>query len=331
MPIYATTPLQKGQPSIPPTKKPMTIKTKNTASFLTIDAEQAGQRIDNFLLRYLKNVPKSRVYRLVRKGEVRVNKKRIKVDYRLQAEDIVRIPPFWEEPSEPKPKPPQSAVLSIEKYILFEDNRLIVLNKPSGMPVHGGTGVSFGVIDLMRLARPKEKYLELAHRLDRETSGCLLLIKKPSLLKEAHLLFREGKISKIYWALVKGHWPASKIKIDVPLLKNQLKSGERIVTVNAEGKSALTVFKVIRYFEDCTLLEVTLHTGRTHQIRVHAAYAGHPIVGDEKYGDKNFNTLMRKKTCHQMFLHAKHLFLEFPSSGQVVDVDAEVENDWQFL
>ena len=305
----------------------MNIKTP--PHFLTIDASHADQRIDNFLRTRLKTVPKSHIYRLLRKGEVRVNKKRVKPDYRLKLEDIIRLPPFWQAETPHKLKPRQEAIASIEKHILFEDKGLIVLNKPPGMPVHGGTGVSFGVIDLIRLARPKEKYLELAHRLDRETSGCLILVKKPGLLKEIHALFREGRVVKVYWTLVKGHWPSSLQKIDVPLLKNQLKSGERIVTVNHEGKQALTTFKVLQYFEDCTLLEVTLHTGRTHQIRVHAAYVGHPVVGDEKYGDKEFNKLVRKRNGRRMFLHARHLFLELPLSQQVVNICADVDASWE--
>jgi 23S rRNA pseudouridine955/2504/2580 synthase len=307
----------------------MTTKPKNSPYFIEIDSERAGQRIDNFLLNQLKNVPKSRVYRLVRKGEVRVNKKRIKPDYRLESNDIVRIPPFWEVVAPPKLPPRAQDIAEIEAHILFEDKHLIVLNKPAGMPVHGGTGLSFGVINLLRLARPQAKYLELAHRLDRDTSGCLILAKKSSVLKEIHALFREGKVLKVYWALVKGAWPKEQDKIDVPLLKNQLKSGERIVAVSEQGKAALTAFRVLRYFDNCTLLEVTLHTGRTHQIRVHAAYAGHPIVGDEKYGEKEFNKLMRKKTCQRMFLHAKHLFMEFPSGNPPLDVTADVGVDWQ--
>lgn len=302
---------------------------KNPPHFLEIDDCHAGQRIDNFLQTYLKNIPKSHIYRLIRKGEIRINKKRIKPDYRLQLDDSVRIPPFWESETEVKPKPRASAIASIEKHILFEDKGLIVMNKPAGMPVHGGTGVSFGVIDLIRLARPKEKYLELAHRLDRETSGCLILVKKSSLLKEIHALFREGRVAKIYWALVKGHWPASLTRVDVPLLKNQLKSGERIVTVNNEGKEALTAFKVLEYFKDCTLVEVTLHTGRTHQIRVHTTHVGYPILGDEKYGDKAFNKIMREKIGNRMFLHARQVFLELPLSNQVVNISADLDSDWQ--
>ncbi len=302
---------------------------KNPPHFLAIDPDHVDQRIDNFLRTYLKTVPKSHIYRLLRKGEIRVNKKRIKPDYRLKLADSIRIPPFWQPETIQKAKPRQEAVLSIERHILFEDSGLIVLNKPKGMPVHGGTAVSFGVIDLIRLARPKEKYLELAHRLDRETSGCLILVKKSSLLKEIHTLFRDGRVVKVYWTLVKGRWPSSLTKIDAPLLKNQLKSGERMVSVSHEGKEALTTFKVIEYFEECTLVEVTLHTGRTHQIRVHAAFAGHPVLGDEKYGDKEFNQMMRKRNCRRMFLHARHLFLELPLSHQVVNISADLDDEWQ--
>lgn len=305
------------------------MKTNHPPRFLSIDAFHTDQRIDNFLRTALKTVPKSHIYRLLRKGEIRVNKKRIKPDYRLKLADVVRLPPVWQAETPHKVKPQKELVLAIENYILFEDKKLMALNKPAGIPVHGGTGVSFGIIDLIRLARPKEKYLELAHRLDRETSGCLVVVKKPSVLKEIHTLFREGKVVKVYWTLVKGHWPAAVKKVDVPLLKNQLKSGERMVTVNPAGKQALTAFKVVQYFENCTLLEVTLHTGRTHQIRVHTAYMRHPIVGDEKYGNNEFNQLMRKKYGKRMFLHARHLFLELPFAEDVVNISADVDSDWQ--
>lgn len=311
----------------------MTTKLKTAPYFLTVDPEYAGQRLDNFLRNQLKNMPKSHVYRLIRKGEIRVNKKRVKPDYRLEPEDTLRIPPLWEAPAPEKRPPPPDQVFAIEKHILFENKQVLILNKPAGMPVHGGSGVAFGAIHLLRLARPKEKYLELAHRLDRDTSGCLVLAKKPSVLKEIHLLFREGAVVKVYWALVKGHWPQKKTKIEAPLVKNQLQSGERMVRVSATGKAALTEFKVLRYIGNCTLLEVRLHTGRTHQIRVHTAYAGHPIVGDEKYGDKAFNKMffkaLRKKTCQRMFLHAKHLSLTLPTSHQLLDVDAAIDLDWE--
>jgi 23S rRNA pseudouridine955/2504/2580 synthase len=302
---------------------------KTVTHFLTIDENCVDQRIDNFLFTYLKKVPKSHIYRVIRKGEVRVNKKRIKPDYRLALLDMVRIPPYWEAPTQLKIPPRQEAILNFEKYILFEDKKLLIINKPAGMPVHGGTNVSFGVIDLARLARPQEKYLELAHRLDRDTSGCLLLAKKPSVLKEIHSLLREGHVLKQYWALVKGHWPSKQTRIDVPLLKNQLKSGERIVTVDSAGKEALTTFKVLKYLKDCTLLEITLHTGRTHQIRVHTAYAKCPIVGDEKYGDKAFNQKMRAEGHSRMFLHAKHLLLELPLSNQVINITAELDSHFE--
>lgn len=304
-------------------------QTKSQVHYVTIDFVHENQRIDNFLLTYLKTIPRTHIYRVLRKGEIRVNKGRVKPDYRLRLNDSVRIPPIWQREMEAKPKPRNSAVLSIEQHILFEDKGFLAINKPAGMPVHGGTGVSFGVIDLLRLARPKEKYLELAHRLDRDTSGCLLLVKKPSLLKAVHTLFREGAVVKTYWALVKGSWSSSLKMMDAPLLKNQLQSGERIVRVNPHGKSALTAFTIIEKWADFTLLEITLHTGRTHQIRVHTAYAGHPILGDEKYGDKIFNQLMRQKMGNRMFLHAKQLFLELPLDQGVVNISADLDDSWQ--
>lgn len=305
------------------------MKTRVSPHFLNIDTEHVNQRLDNFLRVRLKQIPKSHLYRLIRKGEIRVNKKRTKPDYRLQLTDVIRIPPHWEHDVPNKAKPRQEKIRAFENYVLFEDKGLLVINKPAGMPVHGGTSISFGAIDLARLARPREKYLELAHRLDRETSGCLMLVKKSSLLKEIHALLRDGKVLKVYWALVKGHWPAEKTQIDAPLLKNQLKSGERVVKVATTGKPALTEFKVLQYFQDCTLLEVILHTGRTHQIRVHTAYAGYPIVGDDRYGDKSFNQQKRRKNYPRMFLHAKRLFLELPLNHQVINICADLDARWK--
>lgn len=302
---------------------------KISPHFIPVDAEHEGQRLDNFLLRYLKNVPKSHIYRVIRKGEVRVNKKRAKPDYRVQTADMIRIPPYWAPTTKPKVQPRQEAILAFEKYILFEDKQLLIINKPTGIPVHGGTAVSFGAIDLARLARPHEKYLELAHRLDRETSGCLIMVKKASVLKEIHEHLREGKVLKQYWALVKGHWPSKKTKISLPLLKNQLKSGERMVTVDSRGKEALTEYKVLKSLKSCTLVEITLHTGRTHQIRVHSAHSGHPVVGDDKYGDKDFNSFMREKGHRRMFLHAKSLFLELPLSNQVINISAGLDSHFE--
>ena len=284
-----------------------------------IDEERAGQRIDNFLLSKLKGVPKSRIYRLLRKGEIRVNKGRIKAHYRLEAGDEVRIPPVrMGEPAEAAA--PGSRVLSlIEDSILMEEKGFLVINKPSGIAVHGGSGLSYGVIEALRALRPEAPYLELVHRLDRETSGVLIIAKKRSVLRELHRLLRgeEGGMDKRYLALVKGHWKGGERRVDAPLLKNTLKSGERMVTVNKEGKLALSLFRPVTLYPDASLVEVSLLTGRTHQIRVHAASIGYPIAGDEKYGDEEFNRIMKDKGLRRLFLHARSV--SFRLSGSETD------------
>lgn len=298
-----------------------------TIQYLTITNDHSGQRLDNFLMSRLKGLPKSRLYRIIRKGELRVNKKRVKPDYRLQQGDIVRIPPL-RLPS-PLKKTPASKQLMIhlEKTIIFEDENLLAINKPSGIAVHGGSGIQLGVIETLRQLRPYLKYLELVHRLDRDTSGCLLLAKKSSILKEVHALLRAGHIKKSYFALVAGRWPKSISKINVPLHKNQLQSGERIVRVQIQGKKALTEFSIKQYFTESTLVEARPITGRTHQIRVHAQYAKHPIIGDEKYGDKEINKKMRSLGCKRLFLHAKQLQFYLPSTQQTITLDAELPSE----
>ncbi|WP_455198433.1 23S rRNA pseudouridine(955/2504/2580) synthase RluC [Kaarinaea lacus] len=287
---------------------------------IQIDEDRAGQRIDNFLLNRLKGVPKSRIYRLLRKGEVRVNKGRIKASYRLEAGDEVRIPPVRQgEPA--KTREPGANVLSlIENSILAEEKGFLVLNKPSGIAVHGGSGLNYGVIEALRKLRPDAPYLELAHRLDRETSGILIIAKKRSVLRELHGLLRgeAGGMEKRYLALVQGQWQGGERRVDAPLLKNTLRSGERVVTVSQEGKTALSLFRPVTIYghagdNGASLVEVDLKTGRTHQIRVHAAFIGHPIAGDEKYGDADFNRAMKEKGLRRLFLHAQTV--EFSLSG----------------
>jgi 23S rRNA pseudouridine955/2504/2580 synthase len=300
---------------------------------ITISQDKAGQRIDNFLLTFLKGVPRSYVYRIVRGGEVRVNKKRVKPDYRLQAEDILRIPPVRQAIETPTVLP-NAAMAKLDHAILYEDANLLVLNKPSGMAVHGGSGVSFGVIEALRQRNPKQIY-ELAHRLDRDTSGCLLVAKKTSVLRELHRALREHEVSKTYYALVKGHWPKRLQQIDIPLQKNQLQSGERMVRVSEEGKEALTYFQVEKCFAKASLVKARLVTGRTHQIRVHAAYAEHPIAGDDKYGDKDFNKDMRQLGLKRLFLHAYELRLCLPGETKpkifTAPLDAALEHVLQSL
>lgn len=294
--------------------------------WLTITEEQAGQRIDNFLLKHLKGVPKSRIYRLLRKGEVRVNKKRIGADYRLCALDLLRIPPVYQEDSA-KPSPQLHKIQYLTQCILFEDEYVLVLNKPPHIAVHGGSGLSFGVIEGLRALRPQARFLELVHRLDRETSGCLVIAKKSSILKDLHRQLRDKSIKKTYQCLVTGCWPKSIHRIDAPLYKSQTASGERRVRVDEEGKEAVTEFKVMEYGADCTLLEVRPLTGRTHQIRVHTASAKHPIMGDDKYGLKLETADLPKPP--RLFLHAASIVFELPDYAAPIQVHAPLPEDLQ--
>jgi 23S rRNA pseudouridine955/2504/2580 synthase len=285
---------------------------------IEVDSEGAGTRLDQFLTRLLPSVPRSRVFRIVRKGEVRVNGKRASPEQRLQEHDIVRVPPIRieEEPAAGQPARVSSWVReAIESAIIREDDRLIVLDKPAGVAVHGGSGLSFGVIEALRAMRPREE-LELVHRLDRETSGCLLVARRRSALRTLHELMREGLVEKRYLTLVRGHWNLGHTKIDAPLRTDIRVGGERTVKVNSSGKEAISEFKPIQWFgNQATLLEVSLHTGRTHQIRVHAAHAGHPVAGDEKYGDEAFNSLMKDAGLHRMFLHSHSVSFEWPQGA----------------
>lgn len=280
-----------------------------------IGEDEAGQRLDNFLLARLKGVPKSHVYRLLRKGEVRVNKGRAKPDYRLAAGDQVRLPPVRRP--EPGAVPPRgrSAGLKLEDRILHEDDRLIVLDKPTGIAVHGGSGLSHGVIEALRAARPEAPYLELVHRLDRETSGCLLIAKRRSMLRALHALLREGKVEKRYLALVKGRWEMGQVRLEDRLRKT-VRGGERMVTVDETGKAAASIFRPVEIGSAASLLEVKIMTGRTHQIRVQAAEAGHPLAGDERYGDREYNRRMKALGLERLFLHAASVGWEGPVSGE---------------
>jgi len=283
--------------------------------FVTLGEDEAGQRLDNFLLARLKGVPKSHVYRLLRKGEVRVNKGRAKPDYRLQAGDVVRLPPVRRpEPGAPTGRG-RSAGLELEGRILHEDPRLIVLDKPSGIAVHGGSGLSHGVIEALRAARPDAPYLELVHRLDRETSGCLLIAKRRSMLRRLHELLREGRVEKRYLALVKGRWEAGQVRLEDRLRKT-VRGGERVVQVDETGKTAASIFRPVEIGSAASLLEVRIMTGRTHQIRVQAAEAGHPLAGDERYGDRDYNRKMRELGLQRLFLHSASVGWEDPVSGE---------------
>jgi 23S rRNA pseudouridine955/2504/2580 synthase len=282
-----------------------------------IDESAADQRIDNFLFRLCKGVPKSHVYRILRSGEVRVNSRRIGVDYRLQIGDEVRIPPL--RVADRAGKAPAPAA---EFPVLWEDDALLAIDKPAGVAVHGGSGVSFGAIEQLRQARPGARFLELVHRIDRETSGVLLLAKKRGALTAMHELLRSGAVDKRYLALVRGKWVKPRLKVDVALHKFLNAEGERRVAVSAEGQQAVTLFTLKRQGEEASLLEATLKTGRTHQIRVHLAHLGFPICGDPKYGDFAWNKSLAKRGLKRMFLHAARLAFRHPASGVQVVIEA---------
>ena len=299
--------------------------------WLVVDEESSGQRLDNFLMRHLKGVPKTHVYRIIRSGEVRINKGRASADSRIEAGDEVRVPPVrvsdkvLEKAAHPAP--------AREFPLLLEDEHLLAVDKPAGVAVHGGSGVSFGVIEQLRQARPQARLLELVHRLDRETSGILLVAKKRSALKHLQDQFRERETGKTYLALVQGEWPAKLKVIDQPLHKYLLPDGERRVKVTSaddpEGMRSITLVKVAQRLQGCTLLEVTIKTGRTHQIRVHLASNGHPIAGDDKYGDFDWNKALHKQGLKRMFLHAWRLQFTHPASGERVALQAELPPELQ--
>lgn len=299
-----------------------------SVQLLVVAPEYAGQRIDNFLRTQLKGVPKTLIYRILRKGEVRVNKGRIKPEYKLQAGDVVRIPPLrLSEPNEPTPVA-TGMLERLEAAILYEDKALIVLNKPAGIAVHGGSGLSFGVIEALRQLRPENTELELVHRLDRDTSGLLMVAKRRSMLRHLHQALRTDGVDKRYLALVRGHWESGKKQVSAPLLKNTLRSGERMVDVNPEGKEALTLFRVLRRFGDfATLVEASPVTGRTHQIRVHARHAGHAIAGDNKYGDDDFSQAIRELGGKRLFLHAYSLKVPLLEGGTLT-LEAPTDEMW---
>jgi 23S rRNA pseudouridine955/2504/2580 synthase len=293
---------------------------------LDIDANSDGQRVDNFLLRELKGVPKSRIYRLLRKGEVRVNKGRVKAEYRLQSGDQVRIPPI-RMAEDDSAEVAVSAGLAdrLAAAILYEDDALIVIDKPAGLAVHGGSGVSLGLIEALRAMRPEARFLELVHRLDRDTSGCIMVAKKRSALLVLHEALRGDGIDKRYLALAAGIWPKRRTEVSAPLEKNTLRSGERVVRVSAAGKEALTRFSVLEQFADSTLVEASPITGRTHQIRVHAQYAGHPLACDDKYGDRTADDRFRQLGLRRLFLHAHSLTFDW--QGKRVTLRAELPAD----
>ena len=295
--------------------------SKPRAKWLEVGEEGVAQRIDNFLLRELKGVPKSHVYRVLRSGEVRVNSGRIKPDYRLKIGDRVRVPPVRTAIQEKKIFRPQ------EFPIAYEDPHLLVVDKPSGTAVHGGSGVSFGVIESLRAARPQAKVLELAHRLDRDTSGLLIVAKKRSALVELHRMLREGEIEKVYTAVVKGSWQGGKREIRESLHKHVNAKGERRVSVHSEGQTAVTKVKPLQVASEFSLLELRLMTGRTHQIRVHLAHAGHPVLGDDKYGDFELNRAVARQGVKRLLLHAHQLEFRHPANDKAMKLESPLPDD----
>jgi len=288
-----------------------------------------GQRLDNFLLRELAGLPRSRVYRLLRKGEVRVNGKRKQADYRLAADDEVRLPPVRvDAPSAGGPRRVPDALLeTVRRAIVLEDARLLVLAKPAGLPVHGGSGLAFGAIEALRALRPEEP-LELVHRLDRETSGCLLVARTRGALRAAHALLRQGEVEKHYAALVVGRWRLGRKTIDAPVQTNSRQGGERVVRVHRAGKTAVSVFNPLTHYRDvATRMDVAIHTGRTHQIRVHAAFAGHPVAGDDKYGDRECNARLRAFGLRRMFLHAASIAFRWPDTGEAFRAESPLPEE----
>jgi len=300
---------------------PSTISTK--VQMLEITTDNDGQRIDNYLMSKLKGLPRSRIYKILRSGEVRVNKGRIKPSHRLSSGDIVRIPPVRLSESK-HPDIPDRLIEEVKNAVLFENDDLLIINKPAGLAVHSGSGVAFGVIDILRAEQFADTFIELVHRLDRQTSGCLVLAKSRPALTQLSALFNSSHdIKKQYLTLTKGHWPDGENRIDAPLSKSEIKSGERMVTINPNGKTAVSLFKTVEQFRDCSLVEVTLLTGRTHQIRVHAASESHPVAGDEKYGDKIFNRDLRITGLKRMFLHAREIRFEL---NGLINITAPLDN-----
>ena len=297
--------------------------THDAPRFVTVDDFSVGQRLDNYLIKLLKGVPKSRIYRIIRKGEVRVNKGRKKADYKLKAEDLIRIPPIRTS-TEKEIKPSQSLLKLLENAVLYEDKGMLIINKIHGMSVHGGSGISVGIIEALK-SQYKEP-IELVHRLDRATSGCLILAKKRSVLKSLHSQLVNHQLEKRYTALVKDTWSKKKHTIDAPIYQNS-----RYSVVDSKGKDSLSHFHPIKNFElgdfNASLVEVSIETGRTHQIRVHAKFAGHPVAQDDKYGDRDFDQFMKKKGLNRLFLHAKTLTFTNPLTNEIQKVNAPLPND----
>ncbi len=300
---------------------------------IRITRDEAGQRIDNFLMRRLKGVPKSHIYRILRKGEVRVNKKRIKPEYKLIADDEMRLPPV--RYSEHRKRcPPDTVLKRVESRIIYEDDRVMVLNKPSGLAVHAGSGVNYGVIDALRSLQPG-KPLFLAHRLDRETSGCLLIARDRPAMLSLHKAIHDGEVDKYYTALLMGNWGRGKQIIDIPLQRNGIRDGRRLIQADEKGKRAVSIFYPLREYAGgehattATLMKIRLVTGRTHQIRIHAREIGHPLAGDRRYGNGSFNQEMQANGLQRIFLHAWSVDFPHPDDGRKTQIESPLDEDLQ--
>lgn len=293
-------------------------------SFHTATADDEGQRLDNYLARNLKGVPRSMIYRILRRGEVRVNKGRVQPSYKLMAGDVIRVPPVTVTKGPVTiPSSNLHLVKDLESRILFENDDLMVVDKPAGLASHGGSGIEFGLIEALRALRPEQRFLELAHRLDRETSGCLIVAKRRAALRNLHEQFRQRVIHKRYLTLVPGKWDHRQNLVSAPLIRNELRSGERMVEVDfRHGAPSSTGFDVVEYLDGATLMAAMPHTGRTHQIRVHCAYVKHPVAGDDKYGDREFNAALKEKGLTRMFLHAFRIAFLNPADGRLMKVEA---------
>ncbi len=302
---------------------------KTAVSLVEITSAQLNQRLDNFLFKRLDNVPRTRIYRIIRKGEVRINKKRCKPDYKLQIGDLVRIPPVNLAQEKPqKSQPPKPVLTRLEQAVLFENDDILIINKPAGLAVHAGSGVDYGVIDAMRLLY-QQTDIELVHRLDRDTSGCLMLAKNRQALLAMQNLLRDNQLSKNYIAMVQGNWPREVTELNLPLKKFLLPNGERRVRVDSSGKAALSRVHLLRGGKSYSVIRVQLVTGRTHQIRVHCLSQGHAIVGDDKYGDSEFNRSMRQRNFKRLMLHAASLELPFCDYTSEVVINAPLPKEFE--
>lgn len=304
---------------------------KSDVSYLTADSEQHERRIDNFLVSILKGVPRTRIYQMLRRGEIRVNGGRIKQGYRLQTGDRIRIPPVRLGTRPERASPPDHLLELLQNREIYQDSDIIVMDKPAGLVVHGGSGRSYGVIELLRYLYPGESGLQLVHRLDQDTSGCLLIARNARVLRELHRALSSGSVKKTYHALLQGRISQSVMEVDQALRKNTLRSGERMVQVDVDGKSARTRFEVVQRFGQATLVQALLMTGRTHQIRVHANYLGHPVGGDPKYGDRDFNKTLRGAGLKRMFLHASGIVLPPMREHGPMSLSAPLPDDLQDL